>query len=230
MGVDSILMVFKVASDARSHPPVDGSERVRSGINIDDRNQHGSLQCAQPNKVQIILGTWRVHENGYRFLRFACITMGDSRSSISGEVVHSNNRIGVSNYRLSPLGSHSTLVWMMLLMSSILAHSSAANPRVSARVALGFSYALRWTGKSLAISNFLLVIMACVFQYSNFYDRCYCNSSVLSRRGAAYAVIIETTAQAAQDKAAWIGAFVLACTSASFFLGILNLLSDTLPS
>jgi hypothetical protein len=130
-------------------------------------------------------------------------------------------------------GVISTLVWMMLLMSSILAHSSAADPRrasLSARVTLAFSHILRWTGKFLAILNLFLLIMACVFQYSSFYDRCFCNSSVFSRRGAAYAVIIETAAQAAQAKAAWIGALVLACTSASVFLGILNLLLDTLPS
>jgi hypothetical protein len=130
-------------------------------------------------------------------------------------------------------GVISTLVWMMFLMSSILAHSSAADPRrvsLSARVTLAFSHILRWMGKLLAILNLFLLVMACVFQYSSFYDRCYCNSSIFSRRGAAYAVIIETAAQAAQAKAAWIGALVLACTSASVFLGILNLLLDTLPS
>ncbi|KAG1737980.1 hypothetical protein EDB19DRAFT_919690 [Suillus lakei] len=127
----------------------------------------------------------------------------------------------------------STLIWMMLLMSSILAHHSAAYPRrapLFSRVALALSHFLRWTGKLLAIINFVLVILACVFQYSNFYDRCFCNSSVFSTRGAAYAVVIETIAQAAQAKAAWIGAIVLACTSASIFLGLVYLLLDTIPS
>ncbi|KAG1847790.1 hypothetical protein C8R48DRAFT_837120 [Suillus tomentosus] len=142
-------------------------------------------------------------------------------------------KIGCRSLGYLLYGAISTLVWMMLLISSILAHSAAADPRrasLSTRVALAFSHILRWTGKLFAILNFFLAIMASVFQYSNFYDRCFCNSSVFSRGGAAYDVIIETTAQAAQAKAAWIGALVLACTSASAFLGILNLLLDTLPS
>ncbi|KAG1751828.1 hypothetical protein EDB19DRAFT_1628295 [Suillus lakei] len=106
-------------------------------------------------------------------------------------------------------------------MSSTLAHHSAVYSRrasLFSRVALALSHCLRWTRKLLAIINFVLVILVCIFQYSNFYDRCFCNASVFSRRGAAYAAIIETTAQAAQAKAAWIGSLVLACTSASIFL------------
>ncbi|KAG1729285.1 hypothetical protein EDB19DRAFT_2042348 [Suillus lakei] len=45
--------------------------------------------------------------------------------------------------------------------------------------------------------------------------------------GVAYAVMIETSAQATMLKAAWIGALVLACTSASAFLGLVNLLLHT---
>ncbi|KAG2352308.1 hypothetical protein BDR07DRAFT_1314251, partial [Suillus spraguei] len=78
--------------------------------------------------------------------------------------------------------------------------------------------------------NSFLVIMACVFQYSNFYNRCYCNSKRVSPGERSVCCDHETTAQAAQAKASWIGALVLACTSASVFLGILNLLLDTVPS
>jgi hypothetical protein len=128
-------------------------------------------------------------------------------------------------------GGLSTLIWVLLLTSSILAHYSAAYSRqmpepLSARIALGLSHWLRWTGKLLAIANSAVVILASVFQYSSFYDRCYCNSSVFSRGGDAYAVIIETAAQAAQAKSAWIGAVALACVSAAGFLGLLNVLVD----
>lgn len=128
-------------------------------------------------------------------------------------------------------GSLSTLVWLMLLTSSILAHYSAAYSRrmsksLSARLALELSHALRRTGKLIAMANSVVVILASVFQYSSFYDRCYCNSSVFSRGADAYAVIIETAAQAAQAKSAWIGALALACGSAAGFLVLLNLLRD----
>jgi hypothetical protein len=79
-------------------------------------------------------------------------------------------------------------------------------------------------GKLLAIANSLWVVLMCIFQYSGFYDTCFCNSSMT----AAYVTVIETTAQAALAKAAWIGALVLACTSASAFIALVNLLLDTL--
>ncbi|OJA09958.1 hypothetical protein AZE42_11420 [Rhizopogon vesiculosus] len=64
---------------------------------------------------------------------------------------------------------------------------------------------------------------------------CTCCTDVLAltakdRGKAAYAMIIEPTDQAAQLKAAWAGTLVLASTSALIFIGIVNLLLDTLPS
>lgn len=118
-------------------------------------------------------------------------------------------------------------------MSSILAHYSAGYSHrrlLSAQVALVLSRWLRRTGKVLAIANSMLVVLACTFVYSSFYNTCWCNSSVVSRGGAAYNAIIETAAQAAQLRAAWIGGLVMACTSSLFFLGLMNLLLDTLLS
>jgi hypothetical protein len=124
----------------------------------------------------------------------------------------------------------------MLLLSSILAHHSASQPvyfnraLLSARVALASSHWLRMTGKLLAIVNSVWLVTLCIFQYSNFYDTCYCKSSVIGRGKAAYAVMIESTAQVAQVKATWIGTLALASTSALIFLGLFNILLDTLPS
>ncbi|KAG1728557.1 hypothetical protein EDB19DRAFT_157705 [Suillus lakei] len=216
---------------------LDTAQNIDATQNIDNRNRRGSFQdvavyCAQPNVAQ------SSHWAPGVFTRIAiasCVSLALQWGTVGAAFLVGwftpTTKIGCRSMGYLLYGVISTLVWMMLLMSSILAHYSTADPRqLSARVALAFSHVLRWMGKLLAIINFFLVVLACVFQYSSFYDRCYCNSSVFSRQGAAYAVIIETTAQAAQAKAAWIGALVLACTSASVFLGILNLLLDTLPS
>lgn len=246
---DTIFMVFKAASEkARIHLPVCRSDWVESSINIesvttqdnDDGNRHGPLQHVsmyyiQPNMVQSLSSHWAPGVFT-RMVTASCASLALQWGTVGAAFLVGwftpTTGIGCRTMGYLLYGVISTLVWMMLLLSSILAHSSTADPRrvsLYARIALGFSHVLRWTGKLLALLNFCLVIMACVFQYSSFYDRCYCNSSVFSRRGAAYAVIIETAAQAAQAKAAWIGALVLACTSASVFLGVLNLLLDTLP-
>ncbi|KAG1773846.1 hypothetical protein EDD22DRAFT_975961 [Suillus occidentalis] len=133
-------------------------------------------------------------------------------------------RIGCRALSYLLFGVVSTLIWMMLLMSSILAHYSADCSHgnlLSARAALTLSHWLRRTGKVLAIANSIWVV---------FYNTCFCNSSVVSRGGAAYNVIIATAGQAAQLRAAWIGGLVVACTSSLFFLGLMNLLLDTLLS
>ncbi|KAJ2912698.1 hypothetical protein MD484_g7711, partial [Candolleomyces efflorescens] len=99
-------------------------------------------------------------------------------------------------------GTLSTIVWFMLLISSILAHyvstsspSSAymrikpLNPQQSRRqpYALRLSMArhlaihLRRLAKVLAALNALWILTTCFFQFTNFFDRCYCNSSVFGR-------------------------------------------------
>ncbi|KAG2050425.1 hypothetical protein BDR06DRAFT_983988 [Suillus hirtellus] len=232
---ETIFMVFKqdaeASEKAHSHLPVCGSDGIH------DRNRHESLRhiavyCAEPNGVQILHSHWAPGVFTRMFFA-SCASLGLQWGTIGAALVVAwftpTTKIGCRFMGYLIYGTISTLVWMMLLVSSILAHYSAADPRrvsLSTRVALASSHVLRWTGKLLAIVNFFLVILACVFQYSNFYDRCFCNSSVFSRGGAAYDMIIETTA----NNGAWIGALVLACVSASAFLGILNLLLDTLPS
>lgn len=248
---DAIFMVFKLESEkAYSRLPVCRSDWVESGTgiesntakDIDDENQHGSfetvpVQCAQQNRLQSLVSSHWAPGVFTRMAIASCTSLGLQWGTVGAAFVVGwftpTTEMGCRAMGYLLYGTISTLVWMMLLMSSILAHHSASDPHrvsLSARVALVFSHVLRWTGKFFALLNSFLVIMACVFQYSNFYNRCYCNSSAFTRRGAAYAVIIETTAQAAQAKASWIGALVLACTSASVFLGILNLLLDTVPS
>ena len=143
-------------------------------------------------------------------------------------------KIGCRTMSYLIYGALSTLAWMMLVSSSILAHYFSATyyrrmpTSSSARIALAFSHGLRRMGKLLAIINTFVVILASVFQYSGFYDRCFCNASIFSRGSGGYDVIIETAAQAAQAKSSWIGALVLACGSAAAFLCLLNLLLDSI--
>jgi hypothetical protein len=246
---ETICLVFKVASEKAHGLPSDlGSERAESDTTTDD---YGALMHnPQPGEAQ------SSHWAPGVFTRMAiasCASLALQWGTVGAALLVSwftpttvcfflyargllaNGRQGIGCRTMGYFlyGVMSTLIWMMLLMSSILAHYSAAyshRPPPSARVALALSHCLRWTGKLCAVINFFLVVLACVFQYSNFYDRCFCNSSVFSRRGGAYAVIIETAAEAERAKAAWIGALALACTSASVFLGVVYLLLDTVPS
>ncbi|KAG1816879.1 uncharacterized protein BJ212DRAFT_181309 [Suillus subaureus] len=242
---ETICLVFKVASEKAHSLPSDlGSERAEFDTAIqsdttrdtDDREscQDPIMYCAQPGEAQ------SSHWAPGVFTRMAiasCASLALQWGTVGAALLVGwftpTTEMGCRAMGYLLYGVISTLIWMMLLMSSILAHYSAAyshRKSLSARVALALSHFLRWMGKLWAVINFFLVVLACIFQYSNFYDRCFCNSSVFSRRGAAYTVIIETAAQAGRAKTAWIVALVLACTSASSFLGVVYLLLDTVPS
>ncbi|KAG2123569.1 hypothetical protein DEU56DRAFT_924051, partial [Suillus clintonianus] len=234
-----IFLMYKAASEkAQARIPVRfGSGWVESNTikTIHPSNRYGTPQeitayCAQPD------GAKHSHWAPGVFTRIfaaSCVALALQWGTVGGAVIlaYFTPTTGIGCRSLSYLvyAGLSTLVWMLLLMSSILAHYSAAYSRrasLSARAALALSHCLRRMGRLLAIANSIWVVTACIFQYSSFYDTCFCKSSVIGRGKAAYTVIIESTAQAAQVKAAWIGSIVLASGSALIFIGLVNLLLD----
>ncbi|OAX33735.1 hypothetical protein K503DRAFT_851829 [Rhizopogon vinicolor AM-OR11-026] len=220
---NTIFLVFKVASEkAQNRIPVQiGSDWVESDTpkDIHPSNRRGFPQeiieyCAQPVDVQ------RSHWAPGVFTKMAvasCASLG----------------LGCRSLTYIIYGVVSTVIWMMLLVSSILAHYSAAYSRrvsLPARVALALSHWLRWMAKLLAIVNSMWAVALCAIAYSNVFNTCFCNSSMFSRGKGAYNVLRETTAQVALVKATWIISLVMASVSVLFFLGLVNLLLDNLPS
>ncbi|KIK39143.1 hypothetical protein CY34DRAFT_89767, partial [Suillus luteus UH-Slu-Lm8-n1] len=236
---ETICLVFKAASEnARNVPFHFGSEHVGFDTN-DQKSLEGAVMLfAQHSETQ------SSHWAPGVFTRMAiasCASLGLQWGTVGAAVIVGwftpTTGIGCRTMGYLLYGAISTLIWMMLLMSSVLAHHSAAysgrlSRSASARIALALSHFLRWMGKLCAVINFFLVICTCIFQYSNFYDRCFCNSSVFSRGlgGGAYAVIIESATQIAQAQTAWTGALILACSSSSIFLVLVYLLLDTVPA
>ncbi|KAJ3513772.1 hypothetical protein NMY22_g14943 [Coprinellus aureogranulatus] len=132
-------------------------------------------------------------------------------------------------------GALSTLVWIFLLVSSILSHFAVGLkdnrahrwPRVLAR---WISIGLRRLGKVVAAFNAIWILLTCFFHFGNFYDRCYCNSSVFGRRDSAYSVILLDPADVPAMKAAWIGGTCLAAGTAVIFVGfIATYINPVLP-
>ncbi|KIJ53265.1 hypothetical protein M422DRAFT_775874 [Sphaerobolus stellatus SS14] len=132
-------------------------------------------------------------------------------------------------------GVLSTFVWILLVSSSILADFALhadytmlteqdSRRRIGLRRRL--STFTRRLGKSIAYFNAVWVILTCVFQFSNFYDRCYCNSSIFAWHGEAYAVIQFTQSDISSTRLAWIGGVILAGSSAGIFTFVLTMLMD----
>ncbi|KAF8218249.1 hypothetical protein K438DRAFT_1796555 [Mycena galopus ATCC 62051] len=136
-------------------------------------------------------------------------------------------------------GVLSTLVWIMLVISSVLAHYSTFTVSVKGRyihtrltrIAGVLSIWLRRLGKILASLNAVWIILACLLQFGSFFDRCWCDSSVLYLGvQKAYNVIDVTSSDVAALNSPWIGGVALASGCAILYMGFVSvLINPALP-
>jgi hypothetical protein len=127
----------------------------------------------------------------------------------------------------------STLAWIFFVASSIVTHYFSAQRRHSPRTSHSrikslkrirkLAIWLRRVGKSLSAINVAIIIAACALQFSNVYNECYCNSSVIGLGRRAYDVIVIT---ADELKKPWFTGVTLACTCAGLFAVFVNVLSN----
>lgn len=82
----------------------------------------------------------------------------------------------------------------------------------------------------MAIVNAIWIIAAGMLQFTDIYDNCYCNSSVLGR-GAQYAydIVLFDGVNLDQTRAAWFGALALAGSTSLGFIFYMSLLTDLVP-
>ncbi|KAK7457052.1 hypothetical protein VKT23_010355 [Stygiomarasmius scandens] len=137
--------------------------------------------------------------------------------------------------------SLSTLVWGLLVLSSILSRYSTftvidpikGEPRYNlrSRIAGDMSIALRRLGKVLAGINAVGIVVTNMFQFSSVFDECYCDGSVIGLgMENAYVVISLQSGDTTSMRTAWLGGVFLALGSAALFVGVLNLLiNPSLP-
>ena len=123
-------------------------------------------------------------------------------------------RLGCRSASFLVYGVLSTIVWILLVSSSILTHYATMQPLNhweqpvndwSMRAARLTSIFPRRLGKLIATLQSIWIFISCMFQLSNFYDGCYCNSDVFWLRGRAYNVIQLMADDLAGAKGAWLG-------------------------
>jgi len=132
-------------------------------------------------------------------------------------------------------GAVSTIIWLTLVFSSYLAHRARAWRRYSRQhsgfnsvtVARGLTTFLRRLSIFAASCNSLWIIHVCIFEFSNYYSTCYCNSSVLGRGVQhAYNLIITAGHDYGHTRTAWAGGFVFAGGCAALYLLFLSLMVE----
>ncbi|TFK69331.1 hypothetical protein BDN72DRAFT_615889 [Pluteus cervinus] len=136
----------------------------------------------------------------------------------------------------------STIIWAFLLLSSFLSHSVlqmytstksiSRRQQIERSLLKWFSILLRRLSKLLCICNSIWIVLFCCFQFTNFYDRCWCNSSVIGLGAAnAYNVMDFTDQDKKLMRQAWIGGVVLGVGSAGIYATFITLqLNPPMPS
>ncbi|KAJ6608872.1 hypothetical protein B0H10DRAFT_2066485 [Mycena sp. CBHHK59/15] len=126
--------------------------------------------------------------------------------------------------------SVATFVWILFLASSVLGHYVTASVRIqdiSHHVAARIALFLRYLAKFLATCNAIWIIAAFIMQFSDLYDRCYCDSNVLSQGRTAHNVMVLTASDISVMRVAWIGGFLLAVVSSGLFIVFITICIDS---
>ncbi|KAJ7139029.1 hypothetical protein C8R44DRAFT_606472 [Mycena epipterygia] len=232
--VENVYHVFEEASErAERHISVDPKipwEREKRGpgskeSKVPPENRTGTLAQVEA----YVRPTHRVSRSHWgpgvfsRFFVSSVLALALTWSTIGASVIvvwfTPTTGLGCRSGAYLLYGGLSTLVWIMLVASSFLAHYSTqvthnieGQPVRSraARVAGTLSIILRRLGKVLATCNAIWIVLACILQFTSFFDRCYCNSSVLGRGSFAYDVLTLLEEDLSAMKTAWIGGVGLA--------------------
>jgi hypothetical protein len=116
------------------------------------------------------------------------------------------------------------------VLSSFLSYYSitAVSQSTSALLARRLSIILHCIGKIAASINAIWIIILCLFQFSNFYNQCYCISCVISKGMNAFNLI--SLGNLSGMKIAWIGGVYLASGCAIVFVVFVYVFINPQPS
>ncbi|KAJ7449314.1 hypothetical protein FB451DRAFT_756169 [Mycena latifolia] len=256
LAVEDVYYAFREASQkSERNQPVDfctSWETGDKGMRVRPANRRGSL----PQVVSYIEPAFKSLEpdpqdNPRRrwgpgvFSRFCIasvfalgLTWGTIGAAIMVSYFTPTRGIGCRAGSYVVYGVLSTVIWMMLVASSVLAHYSTFtatfNDRYvhtkSTRMAGITSIVLRRTAKTLASLNSIWIVLACLLQFSSFFDRCFCNSSIFTLGKRGFNAIDILSSDVAALTAPWIGGVALAGGCAIVFMGFVNvLINPVLP-
>ncbi|KAJ7703797.1 hypothetical protein B0H16DRAFT_1638430 [Mycena metata] len=243
LSVENVYYAFREASErSQSYEPVDSGLEWEKGVKGDrnmrvhPRNRTGSLsQVSDYVKIKAAEFEMNLRPRSRwgpgvvsRFLLAALLalslTWGTTGAAVLVAFFTPTKGIGCRSGSYLIYGVNSTLVWMLLVASSLLAHYSTFTVSFkgrymhtkTTRLAGVLSIILRRLGKVLASLNSVWLILACLFQFGSVFDRCWCNSSV--------PYYVEAL------NAPWIGGVALASGCAILFIGFVNvLINPALP-
>ncbi|KAG2151908.1 hypothetical protein BD769DRAFT_10395 [Suillus cothurnatus] len=245
---EDVFNAFRIASNnAKIHKPVTTGATWKNANRrnfIEPSNRKGNASevdayCRLPRYV--VRSPWATGMFSRMFVASLLpLALQWATTGAAVLVVYFTPTVGLGCRSLGYLiyGAFATLIWVMLVVSSILSHYASSysdRPRspfssITIRLVKVASNLLRRGGKFVAIVNALGIIAAGMLQFTNVYDNCYCNSSVLGRGAQnAYSIVVFDDSDFGQTKGAWFGGLALAGSACLGFIFYMTLLTDLVP-
>ncbi|CAK5284094.1 unnamed protein product [Mycena citricolor] len=232
---EEVYCAFKYASEkAQKRIPVAANERWTpgDGRTVHAANRTGTAQeveayCSPPAYVRHSL--WR-EDVLSRFLvaSIAALGLQWSTSGASILIVYFTPTIGLGCRSGAYLlyAAVATLIWVIFVISSFLAHYATTVPETSRVYSFVATLAvfLRRLGKVLATLNAAWIFTAFFLQFGNFFDRCYCNSDALGLGKRAHVVMTLLGPDISAMRGAWIGGVALGIVGSILFWAFINLM------
>jgi len=246
--VEAVVSAFHSASHrAKQHKPVDERSWQDGDKDhpIHPNNRRGSEEqvenyCTPPTEVT--RSHWGPNVlSRFMLASFVALSLQWGTTGAAIIILWYTPTVGLGCRSASYLvyAAASTVVWMLLVISSILTHyvsprhsypdqhgSPDHHFRFMDSIAKVLAIMLRRLGKLLAACNAAWIVLACLLQFSNFYSRCYCNSCVTSLGRRAYAVVMTS---ASDVWTPWVGGVSLGCACAVLFVGFVNVFINPNP-
>ncbi|KAG2143407.1 uncharacterized protein EDB93DRAFT_586519 [Suillus bovinus] len=252
---EDVFDAFLMASNnCRMHRPVrigDIWKNAGGRNTIEPSNRSGNpsevnAYCRLPRYAAPRWGIWSPWASGIFFRMFVAsllpLALQWATTGAAVLVVYftPTNGLGCRSLGYIIYGALATIVWAMLVASSIISHythsysgRSSWSPffSITMRLAKVLSNLLRWSGKFLAIINAVWLITASMLQFMGVYNNCYCNSSALGRGVQhGYNIVINSNLDLSLTEAAWWGGLALGCSTSLGFVFLMSLLTDFVPT
>ncbi|KAI9860798.1 MAG: hypothetical protein M1813_005721 [Trichoglossum hirsutum] len=114
-------------------------------------------------------------------------------------------------------GSLATFSCFLLFLSSLLSHAAMLRYQRSHdnhhdnlpqrnKVLDGLAVITRLAGKTIAVCNAIFLFISCIFEYSGFYGRCFCDCNILTKGAGGYSAMFLTPSMMANSSRIYWGA------------------------
>lgn len=162
-----------------------------------------------------VFATEVLHRVAFAAVLALGLQWGTTGASVLIHIFTPPKGLGCRALTFAVYGSAATVAFLLLLLSSIIAHW--ARPQTHRGKRSGFKTfvgcivaVMRWLGKTIAILNGLGILVACGMQFGGMYDNCFCSSTIFGGNPDGLVKFVEQNIKGSEVYGYWIGGVAMA--------------------